>query len=372
MIYLDNASTTSINPVLSTTYNNLLTKYFANSSALHTLGREVSDLENSARLEILKTFKFNDGKVIFTSSATEANNLTLIGLFQTYSNRGNEIIISDFEHPSVVESVKYLEKEYGAKVINIPLVDGRVSLQALKEALTEKTILVSIMAVNNEVGTVTPLEKIRELLKDYPKVIFHSDVTQAVGKIPVNYDAADVLTSSAHKIHGLKGSGVIIARNKLKFSSLIHGGNQEFGFRAGTSNAPTNILFAKTVRLAMSDELCNFKYVLSLAEKLNSLLTKEPQLFIINSTLDNPYIVNFSLLTAQASHILNALEMRKIYIGTTSSCSAKLDQISRSVFVLTQNESLARNALRISFSSENTIAEVEVFFKTMMEIIRGE
>ncbi len=372
MIYFDNASTTLLNPVLLDTYNNLVTIYFANSSALHSLGREVAELENQARQEILKTLHFSDGKVIFTSSASEANNLTLIGLFKTYSNRGNEIIISDFEHPSVLESVKYLEKEYGAHVHIIPLVNGRISLTSLKEALSEKTVIVSIMAVNNEVGTITHLEEIRALLKDYPKVIFHSDVTQAVGKIDVNYECADVLTFSAHKIHGLKGSGVIVAKNKLKFAPLIHGGKQEYGFRAGTSNAPTNILFARTIRLAISEQKSNFSHVLNLAQKLNGLLIDKPEYFKINSTLDNPYIVNFSLLSGQASHVLNGLEMRKIYLGTTSSCSAKLDQKSRSVLALTGSESLASNALRVSFSSHNTIAEVETFFKAMMEIIRGE
>ncbi len=372
MIYLDNASTTNLNPELLSTYNNLLTKYFANSSALHTLGREVAALENSARIEILKTFNFNDGKVIFTSSATEANNLTLIGLFLNYSKRGNEIIISDFEHPSVLESVKYLEEEHGAKVTTIPCIEGKVSLKALKEALTEQTVLVSIMAVNNEVGTITSLEEVRAILKAYPKVIFHSDVTQGVGKINVEFRAADVLTCSAHKIHGLKGSGVIVAKNKLNFTSLIHGGKQEFGFRAGTSNAPTNILFAKTLRIALSNQRSNLDYVRTLAKKLTALLSNDPQLFRINSSLDNPYIVNFSLLLGQASHVLNGLEAKKIFIGTTSSCSAKLDQISRSVFALTGSEELARNALRISFSPENTIAEVEAFYQAMIEVIKGE
>ena len=182
MIYLDNASSSKINDDVLKTYHTLLTTYFANPSGKHELARDVDRLQDKARAELLNLFNYPHGRVIFTSGGTEANNLALIGLFNQYKNRGNEIIISAFEHPSVLESAKYLAATYGAKVHIIPLVNGDLDYAVFKRTLNKNTVLVSIMGVNNEIGTTIDIQKISEMLKDYPKVIFHSDLTQEIGR----------------------------------------------------------------------------------------------------------------------------------------------------------------------------------------------
>lgn len=373
MIYFDNASTTFIDTRVLKTYETLLSKYFANPSGAHSLSREVNRLQDKARLEILKSFNYERGKVIFTSSATEANNLALKGLFLNYKNRGNEIIISAFEHPSIIETAKVLEEECGAKVILIPVNNkGQFDLEYFKKALSSKTILVSLMAVNNEIGSINMFHEIKDILKDYPKVILHSDVTQAVGKIILDYNVFDAFSFSAHKLHGLKGSGALIMKEKLNVTPLLYGGAQEEGVRAGTSNAPTNILLAQTVRLALKAQNDNYKRAKLLSECLITLLSEYPTYFVINSLNDNPFIVNFSLLNTKASVVLNGLENKEIYVGTTSSCSAKLHEPSRSVLAAFHDENRAHNALRISFSAHNTITEVNTFFTVLLRLVKGE
>ncbi len=373
MIYLDNASTTKINDEVLSTYETLLKTYFGNSSGNHKMAREVNRLQDKARTEILKSFNYTNGNVIFTTGATEANNLALIGLFLQYKNRGNEIIISAFEHPSIRKVVDYLAAFHGAIIKEVPLLgNGELDLAFFEKALSSKTVLVSIMAVNNEIGTITNITAIRKLLKLYPKLIFHSDVTQAVGKVTLDYELLDAFSFSAHKIHGLKGSGALIIRDKLVLTPLMYGGAQEGGFRPGTSNSPTNIVLAKTVRLAFINQLKHFQAVEKVAYQLYTLLEKESSHFIINSKLTNPYIINFSLINFRASVLLNGLDNADIMIGTTSSCSAKIDEPSMSVMALTNSVELATNALRISFSHENTINEVNELMRTMLNIIKGK
>ena len=372
MIYFDNASTTKIHPEVLRTYIEILEKYYGNPSGMHTFAREIARLQDKSREEILRMFKFRDGKVIFTSGATEANNIALIGLYEAYKNRGNEIIISDYEHPSVRAACEYLEKERGAIIHKVPIrFKGGFDFDVFKSLLNDKTVLVSVMAVNNEVGDVIDLGEIRACLKKYPKVIFHTDVTQALGKLDFHPNAADAYSFSAHKIGGLKGSGALLLRKNLKPKPLVYGGSQEEGIRPGTHNAPANIVLAKTVRIAEGNMDKFYDHSYRLALKLHNFLATHKDLFIINSVGgSNPYIVNFSLKTIKASIVLNALESRDIYVGTTSSCSAKLHTMSQSVYAISHDEERASNSIRVSFGMENTLEEVDIFCKALIEIIK--
>ena len=372
MIYFDNASTTKIDDRLLKTYESLLSRYFANASALHRLGREVNRLQDKSRDQILKTLHYPEGKVIFTSSATEANNLALIGLFLNYRSRGQEIILSPYEHPSVYRVAAYLKDTYGAVLKFCHLTPtGAIDLTHLKSLLTSKTLLVSIMAVNNEIGALNDLKAIKEVLVSFPKVIFHSDITQAIGKVELPLQAVDAFSFSAHKIYGLKGSGALVIHQRLTLAPLFYGGEQEDGLRAGTSNAPANILLAQTVRLACEAVDEHYVVVHELYQHLEMLLLKHPTLFHINSNGLFPYILNFSSLKVKASVVLNALENEDIFIGTTSSCSAKLHEPSRAIMALTGNINDANQALRVSFSPLNTIAEVDEFYERLLTIIEG-
>ena len=217
IIYLDNASTTKLDPVVKEAFSCAIEKYYANPSSIHKLGQEANYLLNKTKDEILALLRCSDHQVIFTSGATESNNLAIKGVCLRYKNRGNHIITSIYEHPSVLEAFRQLEKEFGFEVTYLyPNSDGIISVQDVKKALKKETIFVSIMAVNNEIGSLNPIEEIADLLKAYPKVIFHSDAAQLIGKTNknINFNKIDLLTISAHKMHGLVSSGVLIKRKK--------------------------------------------------------------------------------------------------------------------------------------------------------------
>lgn len=219
MIYLDNAATSIVDPLILDTYVDLNKNFYGNAASNHQYGLASNKLLQASREQILKLFNLGDDyEVIFNSGATESNNEAIKGIALKYQNRGKHLITSKGEHPSVLESFKQLEEEFGFTVTYLNIgSDGTISIDELKSALREDTILVSLMAVNNEVGSVNDLKSIRNILKNYPKVFFHCDTTQAIGKIPLDYRDLDLFVLSAHKINGLKGSGALIKKKILIF-----------------------------------------------------------------------------------------------------------------------------------------------------------
>ena len=219
LIYLDNASTTKVNEEVLKAYNDTHVVYFANPSSIHKEGQKSFYLLNRSKEEILRLLNLKDHEVIYLSGATEANNLAVKGVALRYKNRGNHLITTAYEHPSILEAYAQLEKEFGFKVTYLkPNEDGIITSQMVEAAMTDKTILVSIMAVNNEIGSINPIEDISKLLEKYPKAIFHVDACQAIGKLEkeINYSKVDLLTISGHKIHGLVGFGALIKKKKQR------------------------------------------------------------------------------------------------------------------------------------------------------------
>lgn len=376
MIYFDNASTTKINDEVITLYTKLLQEYFANPSNDHEAGFAVSDLVEKARNAILTQLNSADKKIIFTSGATEANNLFLIGAFLRYKNRGNKIIISKGEHASVRHTCAYLSAYHGAEVVEVNLLpDGRVDTAHLEAVLSKDTVIVSIIAINNETGAINDLEAISALIRRYPTTLLHSDVTQGIGKFPLPYAKLDSFSFSAHKFHGLKGSGALILNKNITLEKIIHGGGQEYGMRSGTNNAPLNIVLSRTIRLALTDSAKKTAYVHKLAAPLYAFLTKHDDYFTLNSSIANPYIVNFSLRKHRASIFKNALSKAEIMVSSTSACSDKLSIISPTVFAMSGDVERASNTIRFSFSEYNTANEIkktiEVLSSLMGVIRRG-
>ncbi|HZJ90027.1 MAG TPA: cysteine desulfurase family protein [Bacilli bacterium] len=371
MIYFDNASTTKINPEVLKTYEFLLREYYANPSNSHAAALKVNNLLLKARKEIKKQLGVTKAKLIFTSGATEANNLILFGAFGHYSSRGKKIIISKGEHSSVRNSCYHLAERFGAEIVDIALnSDGRVNLQELESALTKDTILVSIIAVNNETGVINDLAKISELVRRMPHTLFHSDVTQAVGKIKLNYDLLDAFSLSSHKLHGLKGLGALVVKKHITLTPVTFGGGQEHGFRSGTINAPANITLSKTIRLMHENLRDETAKVTKLATRLTNYLVAHPEFYTVNSSLTNPFIVNFSLKKHKAAIIQNALSDVGIMISTTSACSDKTNAMSPTVFAMTHDIDRALNTIRVSFSIYNEISEVELFIKTLEKLMK--
>ena len=371
IIYLDNAATTIVNPEVLDAYNKAKTQFFANPGSIHIPGQEANRLLEKARTQILSTLNVKDDELIFTSGATEANNLAIKSYALKYQNRGKHIITTMVEHPSVLEAVKQLEEVFGFNVTYLPVNnEGTINIEDLKSAIRKDTILVSIMAVNNEIGSMNPLHEIAEVLKAYPLVAFHSDVTQAIGKYNLPYNELDMFSFSGHKIHGLNSSGALIKRKKIELLPLLSGGGQENNFRSGTNDVALAVSLAKALRLECEKIAQNSTKLLSFAEFLTNYLKSREDLFELNSPL-NPYIINFSLKTKKASVLVESLSSIGIMVSSVSACHSREEPMSYVVKALGKNDQLSHNTIRVSLSEENTLDEIKVFVNKLEEIVEG-
>lgn len=371
VIYLDNAATTKVDPEVLNSYNQITLKYFANPSSIHSLGQESSRLLDKSREQILNVLKLTHHDVIFTSGATEANNLAIKGYCFANRSRGKHIITSSTEHPSVLNTVLEMQ-DFGFEVTVLPVnKEGQIEVKTLKDAIREDTILVSLMMVNNEVGAINPIKEVGEYLKKFPKIAFHVDMVQAIGKLPLDFNNIDMFSIAGHKIHGLLGSGLLIKEKKILLKAVNQGGGQENNLRSGTNTLALSASLAKALRLSIEGEANNFKKVKVLSERLLGYLKDNKDKYLINSyNEDNPYIVNFSLLHHKASVVVEALSNRGIMVSSLSACHAKNEDYSKVVYAMYQDLNLAHNTIRISFDKDNTIEEVEALIKNLEEILK--
>ncbi|MBQ2583521.1 MAG: aminotransferase class V-fold PLP-dependent enzyme [Erysipelotrichaceae bacterium] len=253
-IYLDAVSTTAPDPEVRDTYEKLLDQYYCNSDALYDDGVAIYDMQEKARHIICDLFGIGKDELIFTSGASEANSLAIKGLCFAHPER-KHLITSIYEHSSVYNAMKQMEESFGYEVTYLdPDENGNITPAQVRENLRDDTLLVSVMAVNNEIGAINDVAQMASIVKKHRGAYFHTDITQAVGKIPVDLKDVDLASFSAHKIHGLKGSGGLIRKQHVELLPLISGGQQEFSLRGGTSNALVNIVLAKTLRLALENE----------------------------------------------------------------------------------------------------------------------
>ena len=369
IIYFDNAATTVANSEVLETYVKAKTSYFANPSSIHSLGQQANRLLDKAREQIIDLLKTPNHEVIFTSGATESINLAIKGYAIKYQNRGKHIISTNVEHPAVKESLEQLKEQFGFDITYLKVNEkGELSLKDLESSIRKDTILVSVMAVNNETGVIFPIKEIANIVHKHPTVIFHSDVTQAIGKIDLPYQDIDMFSFSGHKIHGLNSSGALIKNKRIELLPVTSGGGQENGFRSGTSDVALDASLAKALRLAISSLKENYEKVALLQGKLMKYLLDNPSLYHINSS-DNPYIVNFSTLTKKASVVVEALSNEGIMVSSTSACHAHKEPISEVVLAMSDNLALAKNTIRISFDASNTLEEVNVLINKLANII---
>ena len=371
IIYLDNAATSKVDPEVLDSFNQITQKYYANPSSIHALGQEASRLLEKSREQVLNVLKLTHHDVIFTSGATEANNLAIKGYCFANRSRGNHIITSATEHPSVLNACLEL-KEFGFDVTVLPVNEkGAIEVNKLKEAVKDETILVSLMMVNNEVGAINPIKEVGEYLKKFPKIAFHVDMVQAIGKIPLNFENIDMFSIAGHKIHGLLGSGLLIKEKKIILKAVNQGGGQENNLRSGTNTLALSASLAKALRLAIESEVTNYKKVKVLSERLLSYLKDNKDKYLINSyNEDNPYIVNFSLLHHKASVVVEALSNRGIMVSSLSACHTKNEDYSKVVYAMYQDLNLAHNTIRVSFGKDNTLEEVETLITNLEEILK--
>ena len=371
VIYLDNAATSKVDPTVLESFNQITLKYFANASSIHSLGQEAHRLLEKSREQILNLFNLKHHEVIFTSGATEANNLAIKGYALANKNRGNHIITTAIEHPSVLNTVKSLEK-YGFEITILPVNEkGVIEVNSLKAALKDQTILVSIMAVNNETGAINPIKEVGELLKDYPKIAFHVDMVQAIGKVDIPLDNIDLFSIAGHKIHGLLGSGALIKEKKIILEAINHGGGQENNYRSGTNTLALSASLAKALRLALSKQKENYQKVSNLRDYLISYLIDNPDKYHLNSfDNNNPYIVNFSTINHKASVVVEALSNKGIMVSSLSACHSKNEDYSYVVYAMNHDMNLAHNTIRVSFSYDNNVDDVNALIRGLKQIVK--
>jgi cysteine desulfurase len=372
MIYLDNSATTKPFPEVVDSFVTVATKYFGNPSSLHELGMKAERLLTQAREQIAAALQVKPSEIIFTSGGTEANNFAIKGVAFQYRHRGNHIITTAIEHPSVSETCQQLE-QLGFEVTYLPVNEnGVVTVEQVKKALRDDTILVSIMHVNNEVGAIQPVEEIGALLSRYPKTIFHVDRVQGISKVPLDMKKAniDLCTMSAHKFHGLRGAGILYVRQGIQLSPLLAGGGQEMQLRSGTENVPAIVAMAKALRMSLEKFDKQIDYLLEVKQAwLNEL--KEIPFIQINTPLEHsaPHIINFSLDGIKPEVFVHELEKNDIFVSTTSACSSKKKAPSKTLLAMGMGDERAESGIRISLSFENTLEEIPIAIAVMKKAI---
>ena len=368
MIYLDYSATTPVNDSVLDTYVKVTKNYIGNPNSLHKLGLESSKLINDATRQIKKILDIEEKEIIYTSGASEANNLAIFGVCRKYKNRGKHIITTRLEHSSVSECFNELEKE-GFRVSYVEIDgDGRVKLDDLKSLICDDTILVSICAVNSEIGLMQDLDGIGNLLKKYPKVIFHSDITQAIGKVKLNLWNVDMASMSSQKFYGMKGVGALLKNKRLEIEPIIYGGKSTTIYRSGTPATALIVSMSKALRLAYEDFEEKYAHVLELSNYLKQKLQLIDGIILNSTSCSLPHIVNISILNVKPETILHALEEDDIYISTQTACH-KAGDLSTSVLELTKSELYAKHSIRISISYLTTKDEINQFIDVLKEKI---
>lgn len=370
MIYLDYASTTPIRKEVLDTYTMLLSDYYGNSDSLHDIGRESAKLMEKSRANIAQLFHVRSDEIFFTSCASESNNYATKAFAWANQNRGKHLITTCVEHSSIANAMKQLEEHFGFEVTYLPVNEaGVVEFQDLKQALRKDTILVSMMMVNNETGAINPVKECADHVHQHSLAAFHMDGVQALGKIKVDLSFVDMATFSAHKIYGLKGSGLFYKKKNIRVLPLISGGQQEEGLRAGTSNAPADIVLAKTIRLALEELDQNYVYVKGLNDWLRKELSSIKDIVINSCENASPYILNISVLCIGSEVMLNALNERGFAVSAQSTCSSKSKAISHVLLEMGLGEVRATHAIRISISHWTRKEELVAFVNTIKEVI---
>lgn len=362
MIYLDNSATTRPHKEVLQTYVTVSERYFGNPSSLHTLGMESETVLNRARKLMASLLDVDPKGVLFTSGGTESNNLAIKGSLRPSLQKKNHIITTEAEHASVYQSFKVLERD-GYQVTFLPVDEvGRVSVEDVQRALTKDTVLVSISHVNNETGAIQPIEVIGDVLKAYPQTRFHVDYVQGAGKVPISIKQAgiDLLTMSSHKFHGLKGTAMLFVRPGISLTSLLHGGEQEAGFRGGTENVAGIAAMAKAYKLEL-ERSANSKQMLKALQTQLIQHFSQSENYVLNSHLNDgaPHIVNVSVPGYKPEVIVQKLAEQQIYISTQSACASKLNEPSRVLLAMGKDPHIAGSALRISMSYDTTKNEID-------------
>lgn len=368
MIYFDNAATTKIYDDALTSYVQVSQKFFGNPSSLHQLGVDAYQVLTKARAQVASLLSVQPEEIFFTSGGTESNNWAIKGTALEKSVFGKHIITTKIEHPSVLQTCKQLER-FGFEVTYLDVDSkGIVSVDQLKENLRKDTILVSVMAVNNEVGAIQPITEIAQVLEEYPSIHFHVDAVQAVERASqlLAIGRIDLLSLSAHKFHGPRGVGIMYKKFGRKIQALLTGGGQEKGERSTTENLPGIVATTKALRMALEEKSVTGE----LRRQLWKELATKPEIRIFSPEDGASHVLCFAIKGVRGEVVVHAFENHGIYISTTSACSSKKADSSSTLYAMDVPTEWATGAVRVSFSNDNTKEEVEQFINVLHQLMK--
>lgn len=371
-IYYDNAATTSLSKEALEAMMPYLTEKYENPSALYSKGAEIRKLINDARHDIASTIGSFDKEIIFTAGGSEADNLAIIGVAFANRERGRHIISTTIEHHAVLSSLKFLEKN-GFRVTYLPVSsEGIVSVDSLKAAICEDTILVSVMYANNEIGTLQPIKEIGELTHERG-IIFHTDAVQAYTKIPIEVNdlKIDLMSVSAHKFHGPKGTGFLYVRSGTRLEPVIHGGSQEYGLRAGTENVAGIVGMNAAIKEAFLSKETTEALENEIKAYVKDRISKEIEDVTFNGDTDRSLsgILNFSISGIEGESLLILLDMKGVSASTGSACVQSNHEPSHVIRALGKTIEAARSSIRFSFGRDNTLSEAKEAVDILIESV---
>lgn len=368
MIYLDYAASSPVDEEVLKVFCEANIKYFANPNSFHKLGLEAKEKLDQASQQILKYLNLEDYEIIYTSGASESNNLVIKGIAQRYKNRGKHIILGCLEHNSIISAATALEG-YEIDIVSVNK-DGMIDIDELKELLRDDTILVSICSVDSELGIKQPIEEIIQLLEKYPNCYFHSDASQAIGKCFIDYKNIDLLTLTPHKFYGINGFGALIKKKNIGLKPLIDGGRSTTVYRSGTPVIGGVLALQKAIELAIDNQQERYSYISNLNNVIIERLMTYKNIHINSNNNSVPNIINFSIKNTRSNQIIEKLEDKEIYLSAKTSCCPQ-NTPSKLVYALTHDRALALSSIRLSLSHLTTIDEVKNFLKVFDEVMNN-
>ena len=371
-IYVDNAATTKIEEAVLEEMLPYLKEEYGNPSSIYALGRRARKAIEIAREQVAKVIHAKPNEIYFTGCGSEADNMALKGIIYANQKKGNHIITSQIEHPAILDTCKMLEKQ-GYTVNNVPVDEnGIIQLETLEKAITEKTILISVMFANNEIGTIQPIKEISKIAKKYG-ILFHTDAVQAVGNIEIDVQelGIDLLSMSGHKFHGPKGVGALYVRSGVTFEKFMNGGHQERNKRAGTENVASIVGMGKAITLANEHLEENRQKMEELRECYFEQITQRVPYIKVNGDRKNrlPGNANISFQFIEGESLLLNLDMKGICASSGSACTSGSLDPSHVFFAIGLPHELAHGSLRVTFSKDNTKEEVDYIVNSIVEIV---
>lgn len=367
MIYLDYAANSPVDEKVLDRFYEVTKKYFANPNSTHKLGLEAKKLIDDSTINIAKNLNVLPEEIIYTSGASESNNLVIKGICERYKNYGKHIISSKLEHNSIIAPLTVMQNMgFEVDLVDVDK-DGKVDVQEIKKLLREDTILVSIVSVDSELGIKQPIEEIGDMLKDYPNCYFHTDASQSIGKIDIDFTNVDLVTIAPHKFYGINGFGGLIKKKNVSLVPIINGGKSTTIYRSGTPVTASVAAFDMALDIALNEMKERNEYITKLNKIIIDKLKTYNDIHINSTSLSIPHTINFSVKGIKSETFAKELEKHEIYVSTKASCCPG-GTPSKSVYALTNDKQLASSSLRVSLSHITKEDEVNKFLEVFDEV----